>query len=139
MKNRLVEQGVLLVAGNITQVEEYASLTASSQISQIRATWPGPVTWTLKPNNKMPLWVVGQHNTVAIRVSGHSVCIDLCNEFSGAIVSTSANRHGQAVLKTWQEVEQEFLGDIDYIVRAEIGGRDAPSQIRDGETGEVLR
>ena len=139
LKKRSLSQGVLLIAASVEQVELFAELTASPQLANILDSWPGPNTWTLAARANVSDWITGQHSSVAIRVSAHPVCRELCIAANTALVSTSANRHGQAALQNWESVEAEFSHDLDFVVRAEVGGLGKPSRIRSGSTGEVLR
>jgi len=74
-----------------------------------------------------------------MRIPKHDFCLALCIRFGHAIVSTSANRHGQAAMLTAQEVEQELGSELDYIVASAVGGAPSASTIRDALTGETLR
>ncbi|HID49048.1 MAG TPA: hypothetical protein EYP40_05440, partial [Chromatiales bacterium] len=76
---------------------------------------------------------------LAVRVTGHPLVAQLCREFGGALVSTSAKRSGQPPARTADDVRR-LLGDaIDCIVEGQTGGREAPSEIRDVITGATLR
>ena len=129
----------MLIAASIPQVEIYADLNSSPLAATIKASWPGPHTWTLQPSATPIDWLIGRHSSIAIRISAHPVCLELCERFDGAIVSSSANRHGKAVLMNADDVEDEIGDELDFIVRASVGGAPTPSEIRDGQSGEVIR
>lgn len=139
IKNRQREQGVILIASNLTQVREWVDLSASPMQAEIEASWPGPNTWLLPALATVSPWVRGHHSTVAMRVPAHDLCQSLCEHFCAAIVSTSANRHGQAALLTAAEVDTEMGVELDYIVDAPVGGAHTASIIRDGLTGKRIR
>lgn len=103
-------------------------------------SWPGPVTWILPAAANTSKWLTGEHNGIAVRVTAHPLSRELCRTYRGAIVSTSANRQGRDPAKSARQVSKEFTGtEIDYILQGELGGRDKPSRIIDGLSGEVLR
>jgi L-threonylcarbamoyladenylate synthase len=56
-----------------------------------------------------------------------------------ALVSTSANLHGEPSLRTADEVVAKFGDRIDFVVVGDCGGLDQPTSIRDAVTGKVLR
>lgn len=139
IKDRKMEQGVILVASTITQISEYADLSGLQRLAQIVSSWPGPNTWVLPAKASVPTSVRGTHVSVAMRISAHPVCLSLCSEFGHPIVSTSANRHGQAALITADDVINEFGNELDLVFDAPVGNAVCASTIRDAITGEQLR
>lgn len=139
IKQRKKEQGVILVAGNIAQVSEYADLNDLPQIDRVYRSWPGPYTWVLPAKANVSDWVSGKHGSVAMRISAHPICESLCLAFGHAIVSTSANRHGSDALLSAAEVAKEFNSELDHIIDAPVGGAETASTILDAVSGEKLR
>lgn len=139
IKQRNVAQGLILIAASIDHVEQYACLQEAPLVKKVESTWPGPNTWLLPKQTNTPAWLSGEHQSIAMRVTAHSLGQKLCQQFGGAIVSTSANRHGQPALLSAAQVEQEMGGELDYIIAADVGGDAHPSIIRDAITGEQLR
>ncbi len=90
-------QGVLLIAADFTQIERYVDMTkvAAGVLEQVRASWPGPFTWVFPRSAEVPEWVAAAHPGIALRVTAHAPAAALCRAFGGALVSTSANPHGQ--------------------------------------------
>ena len=139
IKRRKVEQGVILIACELSQVEHYAEFEDLPKAAEIKASWPGPNTWLLPAKGNVSEWVRGKHSSVAMRIPKHDFCLALCDQFGHAIVSTSANRHGQAAMLSAQEVEKELGGELDYIVDSAVGGAAHASRIKDALSGETLR
>jgi len=139
IKDRRSEQGVILIAASIEQIAVYVDLDASPIASEIRDSWPGPNTWILPALAGVSTWVKGHHSTVAVRLTAHSLSQQLCTAFGGAIVSTSANRHGQPAMIDAQSVAREMGGELDMVVDELVGGASSASTIRDGMTGKRLR
>jgi len=139
IKRRDHQQGVILIAANTRQVRMYVDLDTSPLASKIEASWPGPNTWILPALEQVSEWVRGQHSGVAMRVPAHRVCQEICTNFEGAIVSTSANRHGQPALQNASDVQAEMGVELDYILDAPVGGAERASVIRDGHSGRQLR
>lgn len=139
IKQRKKEQGLILIAANFEQINAYANIDALARSKEIKQSWPGPNTWLLPVEDSVSTWVRGTHSTLAMRLSAHVVCQALCDSFGHAIVSTSANRHGQDALLNYESVVQEFDQELDYIIQAEVGGASAASSIRHAVSGEQLR
>ncbi|MBD3647747.1 MAG: Sua5/YciO/YrdC/YwlC family protein [Pseudomonadales bacterium] len=139
LKRRSWQEGLILAASDVSQVEPYLEGLSSSQRETLEAAWPGPITWLVPDNGVAPAWITGRHNRVALRVSSHPVIKGICDRLQGAIVSTSANPTGKPAAKTNLRVRQYFPKGIDYIVPGELGASLGASEIRDLMTGDVIR
>ncbi|MFM2486902.1 L-threonylcarbamoyladenylate synthase [Celerinatantimonas yamalensis] len=141
IKQRPKEKGLILIAADFSQLELYVDLDRLTSVrrEQIFASWPGPITWVLPASDLTSRWVTGQFDTVAVRVSDHPLVVSLCEAFGKPIISTSANLSGQPAALHEAEVERQFGGQIAAILSGQTGGRNKPSRIMDGLTGDVLR
>ena len=139
IKQRSADQGLILIAAELDHIYHYAKLDSLPLAEKIKASWPGPNTWLLPVKESVSSWVKGHHKTVAMRITAHPASRRLCQKFDGAIVSTSANRHGQKALLCASEVDAEMGVELDYIVDAPLGGASAPSVIQNGVSGERIR
>lgn len=139
LKQRPAGQGVLLIAADFPQVEKFIGAVAEAAIARARATWPGPHTWVFPRSPATPDWLAGDHAGIALRVTAHPLAAALCNAFGGALVSTSANRHGNAPARSVDEVRSAFRRELAYILDGATGGLEQPTRIRDAISGEVFR
>ena len=139
LKQRPADQGVLLIAADFAQVEKYIGAAPSAAIARARATWPGPQTWVLPRSASTPAWLAGSHSGIALRVTAHPLAAALCRGFGGALVSSSANRHGAAPARCADDVHAAFGGELAYILDGAVGGLDRPTPIRNAISGALLR
>lgn len=140
IKQRDVDQGVLLIAADFTQIAPYiASDCPAAALEQAQASWPGPHTWVFPASARAPAWITGNYGSIALRVTAHPIAAALCRAFESPLVSTSANRHGADPARTSGEVKQEFAALVDAIVSGEVGQSESPTTIRDALSGEWLR
>lgn len=139
LKARPESAGLILIADEFSRFAEFIGEVAAADVERAVKTWPGPVTWLFPRSVQAPGWICGEHESIALRVTDHPVCRNLCSASGGAIVSTSANRSGEPPARSKDEVEAALGVGIDGIVEGELGGRDRPSEIRDLRSGEVLR
>jgi len=139
LKDRNAQQGLILIAANWQQVKTFVAPLEENILQKVFDKWPGPNTFVFPASDKAPKWVCADGNTIAIRITDHEVAKKICEGFNGAIVSTSVNKAGEEALTTYEQVVQEFVEDVDYVVEGEVGGAVAPSTIIDAVTGVVLR
>jgi len=141
LKQRPPTQGVLLIADDFSQVQAFIDLAAmpAEALARARATWPGPHTWIFPRSQNTPAWLTGAHSGIAVRVTAHARAAALCRAFGGALVSTSANRHGEPPARSADEVRAMFGSELGFILDGATGGLERPTPIRDAMSGEAIR
>ena len=139
LKQRPIDKGFILIAADWSQVDHLVHTIPPQALARVLATWPGPVTWTFPCTDEVPEWVRGAHDTVAIRITDHPICANLCIQSGGPIISTSANVNGEAPATDELALNLVFPEGIDCLVPGKLGGRSAPTPILDAVTGEVYR
>jgi L-threonylcarbamoyladenylate synthase len=60
--------------------------------------------------------VTGGHQTVALRVPGHSMAIELLTRLNGGLAAPSANKFGKVSPTTAQHVWEDLGSSVDYIL-----------------------
>jgi L-threonylcarbamoyladenylate synthase len=141
IKNRPAEKGLILLAGDFTQLLPYLDISQLSQIQleTVLSRWPNSITQVLPAKPDLSQFLTGQFNSIAVRITDHPDVVALCQATNRPIVSTSANLTGQPPAKTWQQVQQQLEDKVDFILKSDTLGYSKPSQIIDGLTGQVLR
>jgi L-threonylcarbamoyladenylate synthase len=84
-------------------------------------------------------WFAGAHSGIALRVTAHEPAAALCRAFGGALVSTSANPHGQPPARDAATVAQYFGAALEGLLDAPLGGQASPTMIRDALSGAIIR
>lgn len=141
IKQRGVDKGLILVAAALPQFDgllDWARLPADRGAA-VTASWPGPHTWVVPATARVPRWITGAHDGVAVRVSAHPLVVALCTTFGGPLVSTSANLAGAAPAFARGELARAVLERVDGVTIGETGGLAAPTGIRVALTGARLR
>ncbi|OMH39468.1 Sua5/YciO/YrdC/YwlC family protein [Motiliproteus sp. MSK22-1] len=140
LKQRPVDKGLILIAGDISQLGDLLLGLSESErllLSQPRSV---PTTWIIPDRMRViPTWVKGLHSDVAVRVSTHLGVKQLCHYYDGMLVSTSANISSQPPARTQREVRAAFGRSLNYLLPGPLGGSNRPSEIRLLKTGAVLR
>lgn len=139
LKQRTMEQGLILVASHFGQLESL--LLPLDPTVRKRVSRPGttPVTWVLPCQPDIPVWLRGRHTGIAVRITTHPLASALCDEWDGPLVSTSANVHGRRTATTPLAIRRAFNNRLDYILHGVTGTGNRSSEIRNGLTGAILR
>ena len=138
IKGRAAAKGLIVIGACAAVFAPELEALETSVKARVRASWPGAVTWIV-PGARFPHWITGGRGTVAVRVPGHVQSRALAAAFGSPIVSTSANRVGEAPCRTASAVRDALGDEVDYVLPGCVGGRAGPSTIVDAATGETLR
>ncbi len=139
LKGRPPEAGFILIADDEARLAPWLGKLPAAARRRMRRTWPGPVTWVAPAGEAVPDWITGGRGTVAVRVTAHPVAAALCAAFAGALVSTSANRHGRPPAREALAARRALGGAVDLYLPGRAGPLGGPTEIRDALTGAVLR
>lgn len=140
LKQRPAAMGLILLASDWQQLAHYVAELSEAQHQQLLSTWPGPHTWILPAADTTPTWLTGGRDSIAVRITDHVPSRALCDAFAGALVSTSANLHGQAPLHDALEAQHAFQAEgFAGVMQGALGGLEKPTSIRDLRTGEWVR
>lgn len=141
LKQRPADKGLILVAADAAQLNglvEWSALS-TAQRTAVLSSWPGPNTWVVPATSRVPGWIRGSHDNVAVRVSAHPQVAALCRAFGGPIVSTSANPTGSPPPRTLDALDPALHSALDAVLVGHTGPLERPTAIRDARTGKLLR
>lgn len=138
LKQRPPEKGLILIAADFNQLQDYIEPLPSEVLSKMLKSWPGANTWLVPVKPDVSPLLTGGRKTLAVRVTDHPIAAELCRQFGGPLVSTSANLTGLKPAKNAYQVRWQ-LPEVDYVMTGPCGGLNQPSTIRDAMTDEILR
>ena len=136
IKKRSPALGFVLIASSIEQLEDWVELPKPICLD----TSPErPLTWIVPAKQNTPYWIQGEHHGLAVRITSHAVARALCDAADSALVSTSANIAGSSPARTVFVLRRRFGSLVDCIVPGRCGPAAGASEIRDLESGKVIR
>jgi len=139
LKQRAEDKGLIVIAANLAQLKPYIE-SLNPKIEKILTTPQSvPTTWLVPAHKGVPNWITGQYSSVAIRISQHRACQQLCLAVGYPIISTSANPATYPPAKDIASLQAYFNHDIDAFFDAPLGQYQQPSTIRDAVTQQVIR
>ena len=139
IKNRNKNKSFILLIKSLESVKNYLQDINIEDIKYLHEYWPGPYTFLIKYNEKLPEHLRNETNKIALRVSNHLPIRSLFNSFSGFMISTSANISGQKSLQDPEEIINSFEYDEMAFYDELLGTNSSPSTIIDLETKAVIR
>lgn len=131
----------IVLIGNSKKVELFTNTIHKNCQNLIKNCWPGPLTIIVKTKDEKKDLL---NETVALRVPRHEGLLKLL-EYIPALYSTSANKSGQPVPKTIEDIDSDVLENVHGIIcstrKQVINPTTQPSTIIDctGERLKVIR
>lgn len=139
LKGRDAGKGLILLAAEEGQLAPWIAPFNPAMANRVRGTWPGPVTWIVPARADCPGRLTGGRATLAVRITAHPPARALCVAAGTALVSTSANPSGHPPLAGAKDLRETFGSALDAILEGPLGGLGGPTEIRDLQTGRILR
>ncbi|MGG6231413.1 L-threonylcarbamoyladenylate synthase [Tenacibaculum sp. SDUM215027] len=115
LKNREESKSLIILVASIEMLQEYVEYIPEKAI-QILNKAEKPTTIIYNNPKGLALNTIALDNTIAIRIPQDEFCIQLINELGKPIVSTSANVSEEPTPKSFSEISQAILKNVDYVV-----------------------
>ncbi len=133
------------IFSNIKQVSEYSKQIDNNIFKAMKKCLPGPYTFILNANNKIPKILQAKKKTLGVRIPDQMIALRLVEELGYPLITTSIKSEDitEHMLDPWA-ISERFENQIDMVIDggAEIltGGYE-PSTIVDCTDGyfEVVR
>lgn len=137
LKQRSVDRGLILLAGDLDQLRPYIEITdkEKQKILNTKLT----TTWLVRKSEFTPGWISGKHHKVAVRISTHPLVISLCNAVNQPIISTSANPSGKEPALSSKQSNEYFTDQINMYLDYDTRMSGKPTPIKDIENGHFIR
>ncbi len=115
LKRRRREKPVLLLLGDLGELERWVEEVPRVARVLIESFWPGPLTLVFRARAEVPSWVTAETGTVALRLSAHPLAREIPRLFGRPVTGTSANLSGEHPACTAEEVAHYFP-EVDLIL-----------------------
>jgi L-threonylcarbamoyladenylate synthase len=137
IKQRDPSKGLILLAASASQLDGWIDLSTMALLPEPLPD--RPITWIAPPGGKASYLIQGDNAGIAVRITTNPVALAICNAVNSPIVSSSANLSGRPVARNQFMLRRQFADLVDYIVPGSCGPSTGPSEIRQLESGDVLR
>jgi len=118
LKKRADAKSMLCLVSNVAMLERHISEVPDAAYDIIDLS-ENPTTIIFDNPIGVAPNLIAPDNSLGIRVAKDKFCSYLSQNIKGPLVSTSANLAGQPTPKNFQEISQEILKGVDYIVPLE--------------------
>ncbi len=116
IKKRAENKAMLVLIDDIDKIERYVD-NVPEMAYTINELSEKPVTIIYDHALNLAKNLLGENDSVGIRVSRESFSQQLCKKLGRPIVSTSANISGSPAAPTFKMISEEIKNAVDYIVK----------------------
>ena len=115
----------------VSSIEAAKRLVEMSPVAEClaRSLWPGAVTLVLPAKPVAPRELHAGTGRLGVRMPSHQVALRLIEMSGGALVGTSANKHGRESPRTAKEAIEQLDGEVDVVVDAGPAPGGKPSTV----------
>jgi len=135
LKRRSTGKGLILLSSNVNHFNDYVE---SPALLKKLSVHDQPTTYIIKASKNAPKLLMGEHDTIALRLTNNPLIQSLCELTDNPLVSSSANISGLNVASSALKLRVYFQDQLDYIIKPDTTSQQ-PSSIINLHTGEKLR
>ncbi len=139
LKRRADNKAMLVLLDSVNNLERYVKDVPEIAYDLIDVA-VSPLTIIYENGYNLAPNLLGEHNSVGIRITNEKFSQMLCKRFRRPIVSTSANISGDPSAAIFDEISQAIKDGVDFVVdyrRDDLIKRKASSVIKLGTDGSV--
>lgn len=139
LKQRAIDKGLIVITSKLQYVEKYLQPLSPNEINILNTDTDHPTSWLVPARESTSQCLRGNFSSLAIRLTTHPACIQLCEALQHGLVSTSANPQAKAPATSVARVVEYFGDALDGILDAPLGDADTPSQLIDLHSKRIIR
>lgn len=132
------EANLSLICHDLSHLSEYTVPFDDRIFRMMKKTLPGPYTYILKANSKVPKLFKNKKRTIGIRVPDNNIPRDIVKELGNPIVTASI--HDKQILDDYftdpEEIHGYFKDRVDMVINGGFGDKQV-STILDCSNGEI--
>lgn len=115
LKKRVETKAMICLVADDRMLKKYVKEVPPAALDIIDIT-DVPTTIIYDEPQNIAENLIGDDNTIAIRIPDDEFCYQLLRRLNGALVSTSANISGEPTPKSFKEITVGILKGVDYVV-----------------------
>ncbi len=127
---------------DLSHVSEFTKPVDNDIFKMMKKNLPGPFTFILPANNKVPKFFKSKKNTVGIRIPNNDIIREIVKELGNPILTTSLKDDDEIIEYTTDPelINERYKETVDLIIDGGYGGN-IPSTVIDctGDDIEIIR
>ncbi len=117
LKKRDESKAMICLVNDYQMLKSYIPKISISQLSYLNSK--NPTTVIFENSIGLSEKALGEKRSIAVRIPKHIFCTKLITKFGKPIISTSANISNKQSPSNFNQIENEILDGVDYVVNLE--------------------
>jgi L-threonylcarbamoyladenylate synthase len=138
LKQRNPDKGLILIANKLEYFSDYIKELNQEDQVKVKQT-KTPTSWIVPAKESTPLWLTGNNQTLAIRITQHPIVSELCNQLHHPLVSSSANPNKKKPAVNALQLHKYFHDKVYAMLVADNEHDTQPSSIRILDNNLMIR
>ena len=130
------EANLSLICHDLSHLSEYTVPFDNRVYKMMRRTLPGPYTYILKANNKVPKLFKNKKKTIGIRVPDNNIPREIVFALGNPIVTASIHSSRAEYLTDPEEIFEIYGDQVDIVINGGPGGAEV-STVLDCSNGDI--
>lgn len=130
IKKREDSKALILLVDSMAKIQSYVGKVPDIAWDLVEVA-ESPLTIIYDKVGSLPENLLGKDGSIAIRVTTEQFSKKLCERMKVPVVSTSANVSGEETPRCFDEISEDIISQVDYVVdyRKEDKSKPQPSSI----------
>ncbi len=126
------------IFNDLSQISDYTKPFSTSVYKLMKKALPGPFTFILDANNKVPKIFQSKKKTLGIRIPDNNISREIVNELGNPIISTSVYDEDEIIEYTTDPelIHEKYSNQVDIVIDGGYGNNEA-STIVDCTDNEI--
>ncbi len=136
------EANFSFIFSDMDQIAEFTRPFSTSVFKLMKKAFPGPFTFILNANNKVPKIFQSRKKTIGIRIPDNNICREIIRELGNPITSTSVHDDDDILeYSTDPElIHDKYKDMVDIVVKGGFGENEASTVVDcTGDQIEIVR
>ncbi len=137
-----VKARLSFMCSDISQISEYSNQIDNETFKLLKRNLPGPFTFVLNSNNKVPKMFKNRKRTIGVRIPDNNIVQELVKGLGRPILTTSLKSDDEILeyFTDAYDIHEDFGNQVDIVIDGGNAGNN-PSTVVDCTSGEpvVLR
>ncbi|HEY4788968.1 MAG TPA: L-threonylcarbamoyladenylate synthase [Bacteroidales bacterium] len=131
-----------IICHSLSQLSDYTRPISNTVFKLMKKNLPGPFTFILNANNKVPALFQSNKKTVGIRIPNNSILLEIVSEFGSPLLTTSVHDDDEIIEYTTDPelIHEKYSEIVDLVIDGGYG-QNVASTIVDctGVEPEIIR
>ena len=128
-----------IICKDISQVSQFTKVISNDIFKIMKRVLPGPYTFILEANNKIPKSINQKRKTIGIRVPDNQITLAIVENLGNPIITTSMKEEDDIVeyYTDPEDIIEKFSNQVDVIIDGGMG-KNKPSTIVNCSSGHPI-